>query len=106
MSPCLQFTTKHHEGFSMFATNTKVHNCWDWSATSAFEGIVPCNKSADGIAFSSMSMFGRDLTAEIVAAARRAGIAPGLYFSHIDWFDADMRIDGACHVASACPPKR
>jgi len=28
-----------------------------------------------------------------IAAARKGGVAPGLYFSHIDWYDPDMRID-------------
>ena len=53
-----------------------------------FDGIKDCDLS-----FSSVESFGRDITGELVSAARRGGVEPGLYFSHIDWFDADMRID-------------
>ena len=67
----------------------------------------------DGIAFSSMEAFGRDITGELVTAARKGGIIPGLYFSNIDWFDPDMRIDQWNAVAAsghlcdgmACDPK-
>ena len=55
----------------------------------------------------------RDVTEELVTAARKGGVLPGLYFSNIDWFDADMRIDQWNAVASAgklcngiaCDPK-
>jgi alpha-L-fucosidase len=98
------FTTKHHEGFSMYDTATRVHDCWDLDLTpgaKTVKGIVPCLENdgngsfdkPDGIAYSSMEAFGRDITGELVDAARRGGIIPGLYFSNIDWFDADMRID-------------
>jgi hypothetical protein len=72
-------------------------------------GIVPC--PGGGRAYSSQEAFGRDVTGELVAAARRASIVPGLYFSHIDWFDADMRIDewnpcgtALCRGRPGCDP--
>jgi len=111
------FTTKHHEGFSMFDTKTKVHDCWDFETSGSstqFAGIKACGDAAsgDGIAFSSTEAFGRDITGELIAAARKGGIEPGLYFSHIDWFDADMRIDqwnplgtGLCK-GQACDPAK
>lgn len=223
------FTTKHHEGFSMYDTNTRVHDCWDFDLSPGakhVKGIKPCiplagggrpspspclgsdckytskagtkceasaiktlthiTKDAaqsacsadlscagfdfyvdndvgracaeglkegegcstmksccattqadktntafikqgfsacgapsdvplppDGIAYSSMEAFGRDITGELVAAARKGGIIPGLYFSNIDWFDPDMRIDQWNAVAAAgklcdgiaCDPK-
>jgi hypothetical protein len=167
------FTTKHHEGFSMYDTKTRVHDCWDFDLTpgaKTVKGIVPCNSSStpvtftmtahtkstakvvtslqnitlveakaactadancagfdfyevddtgkrcgapgacamlkydviltsddesnalytkiggktdDGVAFSSMEHFGRDIVGELVAAAREGGIIPGLYFSNI-----------------------
>ena len=39
------FTTKHHEGFSMYDTNTRVHDCWDFDLTpgaKTVKGIKPC----------------------------------------------------------------
>ena len=45
----------------------------------------------------------------MVAAARRANIVAGLYFAHIYWYDADMRIDewnplctGPCATDPSC----
>jgi len=90
------FTTKHHEGFSMYDTKTRVHDCWEFSEHDGevrLDGIGMCDTSPNGEAFSSFEHFGRDLTGELIAAARKGGVEPGLYFSHIDWYDPDMRID-------------
>jgi hypothetical protein len=47
--------------------------------------------------------FGRDIVGELITAARAGGIQPGLYFSHADWADPNLRLDfinplvqGAC----------
>jgi len=85
------FTTKHHEGFSMYDTDTVVHDCWGFDH-GKFAGVAPCGPNGSR-AFSSTEVFGRDITGELIAAAREGGVKPGLYFSHIDWYDADMRID-------------
>lgn len=61
--------------------------------------IAPC---AAGFHFSSAQAFGRDVVGELVAAARRGGVVPGLYFSHIDWFDPNMRIDEWNPVGKFC----
>jgi len=80
------FTTKHHEGFSMFATSTRVHSRVDWAAPDA-PRIVPCNH-----AYSIMETpFARDVTGELCVAAQKRGIAVDLYFSHPDWYDVDFR---------------
>ena len=55
------FTTKHHSGFAMFNTATTGFNIMN-------------------------TPFHRDLTAELFAAARRQGIATGVYFSPDDFF--------------------
>ena len=63
------FTTKHHEGFSMYDTETVVHDCWTFSDDgSEFTGVGPCG---DDHRYSSAQSFGRDITGELVAAARR-----------------------------------
>lgn len=55
------FTTKHHDGFAMYDTAQN-----DYSVVRT-------------------SPFGRDATAELVAALRARGIRIGLYFSIVDW---------------------
>ena len=80
------FTTKHHEGFCMYDTKTRV--------VKRFSLDAPDKLEACDLAYSIMETpFKRDVVKELTDAARRAGIAPGLYFSHIDWYDADFRID-------------
>jgi alpha-L-fucosidase len=81
------FTTKHHDGFSMFDTHTRVKRRF---APSGPRGAM---EDCD-LPYSIMeSPFHRDVVKEVIEAGRRYGIAPGLYFSHIDWYDADFRLD-------------
>jgi alpha-L-fucosidase len=80
------FTSKHHDGFSMFDTKTRVTRRVNWAAP---EG--PRIEHSD-LAYSIVETpFGRDVVGELVAAARRHGIRIDLYFSHPDWYDADFR---------------
>ncbi|MHB1459080.1 MAG: alpha-L-fucosidase, partial [Armatimonadota bacterium] len=61
----LVFTTKHHDGFSMFdskLTDYKITN----------------------------SPFKRDVTAELAQACHQAGIKLGLYFTAPDWYNPDF----------------
>ena len=80
------FTSKHHEGFSMFDTKTRVRNRANWT----FPGgpkIEECD-----LAYSIMeSPFRRDVVKELTAAAHKRNIKIDLYFSHSDWYDADFR---------------
>lgn len=55
------FTTKHHNGFCMFETETTDFNVMN-------------------------TPFGRDVTKEVVQAFRKEGIAVGLYFGPEDWY--------------------
>ena len=80
------FTSKHHEGFSMFDTKTRVRQRANWTAPGG-PAIESC-----GLAYSIMETpFRRDIVKELCDAAHQRGIKIDLYFSHPDWYDADFR---------------
>jgi len=80
------FTSKHHEGFSMFDTATRVRERVDWRGEGG-----PRLEACD-IAYSIMETpFKRDVVGELTAAAHRHGLKVDLYFSLPDWYDADFR---------------
>ncbi len=80
------FTSKHHDGFSMFDTRTRVKQRANWTAPGG-----PKLEDCD-LAYSIMeSPFKRDIVRELCDAAHRHGIRIDLYFSHPDWYDADFR---------------
>ena len=81
------FTSKHHEGFSMFDTKTRVQNRANWTAGDGGPKIEDCD-----LAYSIMETpFGRDVVKELTTAAHKRSIKIDLYFSHPDWYDADFR---------------
>lgn len=59
------FTSRHHEGFSMFDTEWSDYNIVD------------------------ATPFGRDVVGELAAECHRQQIGLHLYYSHIDWFRED-----------------
>lgn len=80
------FTTKHHDGFSMYDTKTRVKRRVDWTAKGGPK-IEKCD-----LAYSVMETpFKRDVVGELVEAAREREIRIDLYFSHPDWYDATFR---------------
>jgi alpha-L-fucosidase len=80
------FTSKHHEGFSMFDTKTRVRQRANWIAPDGPK-IEDCD-----LAYSIMETpLRRDVVKELTDAAHRRGIKIDLYFSHSDWYDADFR---------------
>jgi alpha-L-fucosidase len=80
------FTSKHHDGFSMFDTHARVRQRTNWVAEGGPK-IEPCD-----LAYSMMETpFGRDVVNELCQAARKRDIKIDLYFSHPDWYDADFR---------------
>ena len=83
----MAFTTKHHDGFSMFDdAHTRVKSRVNWTAPGG-----PQLESCD-LAYSVMETpFHRDVVKELTDAAHREGIKIDLYFSHPDWYDADFR---------------
>jgi alpha-L-fucosidase len=79
------FTTKHHDGFSMFHTQTRVRQRVNFLDPE--HPIEPCN-----LAYSiEETPFKRDIVKELCDAAHRNGIRIDLYYSHPDWYDADFR---------------
>ncbi len=85
------FTTKHHEGFCMFDTRTRVKSRANWMAAGG-PGIESCDLS-----YSVMETpFRRDVVKELCDAAHQRDIRIDLYFSHPDWYDADFR-PYVCH---------
>jgi len=80
------FTAKHHEGFSMFDTQTRVKRRVNWTAPGG-----PALEDCD-VAYSIMETpFKRDVVKELCDAAHKHGIKIDLYFSNPDWYDADFR---------------
>jgi alpha-L-fucosidase len=80
------FTTKHHEGFSMFDTRTRVRSRANWTAAGG-----PKLEECD-LAYSIMETpFRRDVVKELCDAAHKRHMKIDLYFSHPDWYDADFR---------------
>lgn len=80
------FTAKHHEGFSMFDTKTRVKKRVNWIAPGD-----PAMEDCD-LAYSIMETpFKRDVVKELCDAAHERDIKIDLYFSHPDWYDADFR---------------
>lgn len=80
------FTAKHHDGFSMYETKTRVRKRVNWLAPNG-----PVMEDCD-LSYSIMETpFRRDVVEELCAAARRKGLKIDLYFSHPDWYDADFR---------------
>ena len=67
---CFAFTTKHHDGFSMFDTKTRVKRRVNWTAPGGPK-IEDCD-----LAYSIMEMpLRRDIVRELCDAAHRHGIA-------------------------------
>jgi alpha-L-fucosidase len=84
------FTAKHHDGFALWHTRTKVVRRANF--LKACEGmnddvIEPCD-----LHYSiEETPFRRDIVRELCDAAHRHDIKVDLYFSHPDWYDADFR---------------
>ncbi|MFO1447023.1 MAG: alpha-L-fucosidase [Opitutaceae bacterium] len=86
---CFAITTKHHEGFSLWDTRTRVKQRPNFSVPGK-----PTIEDCD-VAFSVMETpFKRDIIRELTDAARARDIKINLYFSHSDWYDVSFRPHG------------
>lgn len=83
---CFAFTAKHHDGFSMYHTKTKVKKRANWTAPGG-----PVIEDCDVHYSVEETPYGKDIVRELCDSARRHGIKIDLYFSHPDWYDADFR---------------
>ena len=80
-------TTKHHEGFSLWDTKTRVHRRGRIGQTP----VAPRSKTATWLTASWTRPFSATSSKSWCDAAHRHGIMIDLYFSHPDWYDADFR---------------
>ncbi len=95
------FTAKHHEGFSMFDTKTRVKSRVNWTAPGG-----PALEACD-LAYSIMETpFHRDVVKELCDAGHKHGLAIDLYFSNPDWYDADFRPYSSHPIAIANDPNK
>ncbi|MDR1813585.1 MAG: alpha-L-fucosidase [Tannerella sp.] len=84
------FTTKHHDGFSMYHTATRVHQRLNYLQGDS-AGLEPVIEDCD-VAYSiAETPFKRDIVGELCDAAHRKNFKIDLYYSHPDWYDADFR---------------
>ncbi len=80
------FTSKHHDGFSMYDTKTRVRRRANWIAEGGPQ-IEECD-----LAYSIMETpFKRDVVKELCEAAAKKKIKVDIYYSHPDWYDANFR---------------
>jgi alpha-L-fucosidase len=79
------FTTKHHDGFSMWPAQTtqtsmKLSPKGFSQGEQHYEMVIQNYSVMDG-------PYRKDIVGEVVRAARKKDIGIGLYYSHVDWHD-------------------
>ena len=77
----ITITSRHHDGFSMFASDVTRYDIADWTA------------------------FGRDPLAELAEECRRAGIKLFFYYSQLDWHHADYFPRGRTGLSTGRPER-
>ncbi len=98
------FTTKHHDGFCMWPTQTTQQSIR--LTPRAF--IDGCEYTETVTHHYSVmeSPYRQDIVGALVAAARRKDIKIGLYYSHVDWHDPAFAWDPFnCHYDPAFTPQ-
>jgi alpha-L-fucosidase len=86
------FTARHHDGFSMFDTQTMVNSIRRVPGGEIGPSIGPVESCL--IHFSVMdTLYKRDIVGALVKSFRKRGLGIGLYYSSPDWHDPNFRWD-------------
>jgi len=79
------FTTKHHDGFSMWPTKTTQES--PALTAQAFDNGCEYTKTVTNHYSTMDSPYKKDIVGALVKAAREHGVKVGFYYSHVDWHD-------------------
>jgi alpha-L-fucosidase len=90
------FTTKHHDGFSMWPTRTTQKSTF--LTAGGFENGCEDTEVVTNHYSIMDAPYKRDIVGAIVEVARKRNIKIGLYYSHVDWHDPAFAWDPFnCH---------
>ena len=79
------FTTKHHDGFSLWPTSTRQES--PVLTAEAFNFGCEHVTTVTNTYSVADSPYKKDIVGALVRAARRHDVRVGLYYSHVDWHD-------------------
>jgi alpha-L-fucosidase len=80
------FTTKHHDGFSMWPTKVMQDSIKLTPKSFGFGGVEYTEKVVQSYSIQD-GPYKKDIVRSMVDAGRRKGMGIGLYYSHVDWHD-------------------
>ncbi len=80
------FTTKHHDGFSMWPTRTTHESIKLTPKGMSYGGVENVEKVMQSYSIQD-GPYKKDIVRSVVEAGRKRGMGIGLYYSHVDWHD-------------------
>lgn len=80
------FTTKHHDGFSLWPTRTMQESIKLTPKGFSPGGVENVEKVVESYSIQD-GPYRKDIVRSMVEAGRRKGMGIGLYYSHVDWHD-------------------
>ena len=86
------FTTKHHDGFSMWPTRTMQESIKLTPKGFGFGGVENVEKVVQSYSIMD-GPYKKDIVRSMVEAGRKKGMGIGLYYSHVDWHDSAFAWD-------------